>query len=86
MKLKTLAGSLALLGIATHSLAQVPAEQRVNITGSSIKRIASEGALPVQIVTRAELERQGIVTAEQLILSSTSMATASTTWLATPTW
>ena len=68
MKLKTLAGSLALLGIATHSLAQVPAEQRVNITGSSIKRIASEGALPVQIVTRAELERQGIVTAEQLIL------------------
>ena len=56
MKLKTLVGSLALLGIATHALAQSP-EQRVTITGSSIKRIASEGALPVTVITSDEMER-----------------------------
>ena len=41
--------------------------QRVEITGSSIKRIAKEGALPLEIITRRQLEEQGIVNAEQLI-------------------
>jgi iron complex outermembrane recepter protein len=72
MKLKTLVGSLALLGIATHAthtLAQTAAEpQRITITGSSIKRIAAEGALPVQVISRAELDRQGIASTEQLIM------------------
>ncbi|MDE2368538.1 MAG: TonB-dependent receptor [Burkholderiales bacterium] len=68
MKLKTVVGSLALLGLASHALAQSADQpQRVEITGSSIKRIASEGALPVQTITRQEMERAGIVTAEQLI-------------------
>nr|WP_307732321.1 TonB-dependent receptor [Massilia aurea] len=40
---------------------------RVEITGSSIKRIAKEGALPVEIISRKQIEDQGIVTAEQLI-------------------
>ncbi|MBC7942128.1 MAG: TonB-dependent receptor [Chitinophagaceae bacterium] len=57
---------MALLGLASHALAQDSA-QRVTITGSSIKRIASEGALPVQVITRAEIEREGIVSAEQLV-------------------
>ena len=68
MNVNALVGSLALLGLATHALAQQAAPQRVEITGSSIKRIASEGALPVQTITRKELEREGISTAEQLIL------------------
>ena len=67
MRLKALAGSLALLGLATHALAQV-GEQRVTITGSSIKRIASEGALPVQVISRTELARLGIASTEQLIM------------------
>jgi iron complex outermembrane receptor protein len=67
-QMKTLVGSLALLGLASHALAQTAAPQRVEITGSSIKRIASEGALPVQTITRKELEQQGISTAEQLIM------------------
>jgi iron complex outermembrane receptor protein len=66
--MKTLVGSLALLGLASHALAQTPAPQRIEITGSSIKRIAAEGALPVQTITRKELEREGISTAEQLIM------------------
>lgn len=68
MKMKTLVGSLALIGLATHALAQTSGEaQRVVITGSSIKRIAAEGALPLQVISRAELDRQGILSAEQLI-------------------
>jgi iron complex outermembrane recepter protein len=69
MQLKTLVGSFAALGLASHVLAQTaPAEpQRITITGSSIKRIASEGALPVQVITRVELERQGIASTEQMI-------------------
>ncbi len=66
MKLKTLVGSLLLLGLATHAAAQTE-PQRITITGSSIKRIATEGALPVQTITRADLEREGITSAEQLI-------------------
>ena len=67
MKLKILVGSLALLGMATHALAQT-GEQRVTITGSSIKRIATEGALPVQIITRGDIEREGVTSAEQVIM------------------
>jgi iron complex outermembrane recepter protein len=40
---------------------------RVEVTGSSIKRIAREGALPVDVITRRQLDEQGIVNAEQLI-------------------
>ena len=67
MKLKTLVGSLALLGLASHATAQVTTE-RVEITGSAIKRIAAEGALPIQTISRKEIERQGITSAEQLIM------------------
>ncbi len=71
MKLKKLAHLIALIGVASPVLAQdMPVTgkvQRVEITGSSIKRIAKEGALPVEIISRKQLEDQGIVTAEQLI-------------------
>ncbi len=61
------AAAVAALAFAGAALAQSTPTQRVEITGSSIKRIAAEGALPVQVITRQDLERQGIVTAEQLI-------------------
>ncbi len=67
MKLKLWVGSLALLGLASHALAQ-EATQRVTITGSSIKRIQAEGALPVQIISRVDIERSGLVSAEQLVM------------------
>ena len=69
MKLTPLASAIALLGLSTAAMAQTAAPQRVEITGSSIKRIATEGALPIQVITRQDLERQGIVTAEQLVSS-----------------
>ena len=70
MKLNRLAGLIALIGAAAPlaSHAQTDASmQRVEITGSSIKRIAKEGALPLEVISRKQLEDQGIVTAEQLI-------------------
>jgi iron complex outermembrane recepter protein len=67
MKLTTLAQGLLMAGlVSTSALAQDT--QRVVITGSSIKRIASEGSLPVQVVKREELERQGIASVEQLMM------------------
>ncbi len=38
------------------------------VTGSMIKRIEGEGALPVQTITPIEMEQRGIVSAEQLIM------------------
>lgn len=74
MKLKKLTYGISLSLIAAPmAFAQAPTEpqrvERVEITGSSIKRIATEGALPLTIITRAELDREGITTAEQLILN-----------------
>lgn len=71
-QMKTLVGSLALLGLASHALAQTSTPQRVEITGSSIKRIASEGALPLQTITREDLDRAGITSAEQLVAQLSS--------------
>ena len=71
MKVKKLAHLIALMGAVSPAIAQnvqmSGPMQRVEITGSSIKRIAKEGALPVEIITAKQLESQGIVTAEQLI-------------------
>ncbi|OON59328.1 TonB-dependent receptor [Massilia sp. KIM] len=70
MKVKKLAQLIALIGVMSPAVAQeqpVSGMQRVEITGSSIKRIAKEGALPVEIISRKQIEEQGIVTAEQLI-------------------
>ncbi len=68
MKLLSLVTGLALAGLATHTLAQNTQPQRITITGSSIKRIATEGALPIQVITAAELDRQGITSAEQVVM------------------
>ena len=72
MQFKTLISSLAMLGLASHAVAQTapaPDAQRITITGSSIKRIANEGALPLQIITNDEIQQQGLLTAEDLLNS-----------------
>jgi iron complex outermembrane receptor protein len=76
MSLKPIARAILLLGVATPALAQqAPATQKVEITGSSIKRIKAEGALPLQTITRAEIEREGITSAEQLVMRITANGT-----------
>jgi iron complex outermembrane receptor protein len=49
--------------------------QRVEITGSSIKRVDAETALPVQVIQREEIEATGATTVEEL-LSTVSAATS----------
>ena len=49
------------------------APQRIEITGSAIKRIQSEGALPVQLISREEIARSGVVNTEQLLQSLSSI-------------
>ncbi|QJE02442.1 TonB-dependent receptor [Massilia forsythiae] len=84
--------SLVLLGAAFGTLALAPTAlaqnadagqnvQRVVVTGSSIKRIDGETALPVQILKREDIERVGATSTEELVkqLSSLSSAGSSTT-------
>lgn len=57
------------------AIAQTPAPaeaiQAVEVTGSRIKRAAAEGALPVTVVTRQQLEDSGAVTIAEFIRNST---------------
>lgn len=54
-------------GSALPALAQTVAPQRVEVTGSAIKRIDGEGALPVQVITRDEISKAGLTTAAEII-------------------
>ncbi len=62
---------------AAQAMAQTPAPdsvmQRVEITGSSIKRIAAEGALPVQTLTRAQIEQSGVNNVADLVAALPAM-------------
>ena len=42
--------------------------ERFLVTGSLIKRVDTEGALPVSVITPIELEERGIVSAEQMLM------------------
>jgi len=71
---KKLAGALAYaLGVSgAMVVAGAPAQAadiKVEVTGSSIKRVESEGALPVQIFTRTDIEQSGATNMTQLIQS-----------------
>jgi iron complex outermembrane recepter protein len=70
--------AVAGLSLANTTFAQAPAAdaqkvERVEITGSSIKRITSEGSLPVQIITRSEIDASGAQSAVDLIQALPSM-------------
>jgi iron complex outermembrane receptor protein len=57
--------------MAQQAYAQTQADEpkmhRVEITGSSIKRIDSETALPVQLISREDIEKMGATTAAELV-------------------
>jgi iron complex outermembrane recepter protein len=67
-----LAAAVAAL-MAQHATAQTQAQadepkmHRVEITGSSIKRIDTETALPVQLISREDIEKMGATTAAELV-------------------
>lgn len=68
------------LAFSQHAFAQQAAEpvekiQRVEVTGSSIKRTQAEAAGSVQILTRDDIERTGQTTALGILGSSSAIST-----------
>jgi len=61
-----IATAAALLALSCAAQAQTTLE-RVEVTGSAIKRIEGETALPVQVITRADIDKAGVTTAAELM-------------------
>jgi outer membrane cobalamin receptor len=70
-RLSLLAQALLLLGGAAQAQTQPAAApqqlERIEITGSSIKRIDAETALPVQVLKREDIAKTGASTAAELM-------------------
>ena len=47
--------------------AQAQKIEKIEVTGSNIKRIEGEGALPVTVISRDDIQRSGVTTAAELI-------------------
>ena len=75
LKATTIAVHMALatmaLALSTVALAQTgtdPAKlEKVEVTGSSIKRVEGETALPVQTITKDDIQKAGVTTAAEIL-------------------
>ena len=76
MKLNKLAQTISLICVAGTAFAQsvpsdppkpAPKTEKIEVTGSSIKRVSDEGALPIQVITRAEIEQTGLSSVDQIV-------------------
>jgi iron complex outermembrane receptor protein len=63
----------AIGSMAATAQAQVTQLERVEITGSSIKRIASEGSLPVQVINADQIRASGATSVTDVIQKLPSM-------------
>ena len=88
--LRLMFASGAALVLAQPALAQQAPDapiQRVEITGSAIKRIDAETAVPVTVVKMADLKKEGITTVEQVLanlsVSQSSQGTSQVVGLGT---
>ncbi len=87
MKLKKLAQVISLICIAGPTFAQTAPDspktpdgkpqsvERITVTGSNIKRVQDESAQVLQVITKEEINRAGITSAEQLIASISANGT-----------
>jgi len=63
-----LAAAFGLVSVDAMAQAAEPVKiQRVEITGSSIKRLDNETALPVQTIKREDIDKSGVTTAAELL-------------------
>ena len=75
------AALLALTTVGVHAQTTEPPPagaqkvDRIEVTGSSIKRLEGETALPVQVITREDIQKAGVTTAAEL-LKTISASTA----------
>ena len=71
MKLISQAAIVACVGmVATGAYAQQQESQRIEVTGSRIKRVDSESASEVMVITSAQIERSGAQTVTELLKST----------------
>ncbi|HEX2541857.1 MAG TPA: TonB-dependent receptor [Caldimonas sp.] len=63
-------GSLAIGSLPAHAQQSL---ERVEITGSAIKRVQAEGPAPVEIYTRRDIERTGATTITELVKNISSL-------------
>jgi iron complex outermembrane receptor protein len=81
--LKPCALAVAAALVSIHAAAQAPAAtpataapavkaEKIEVTGSSIKRIEGESALPVELITREDIDKVGVTTAAELLQKITS--------------
>ncbi len=59
--------TVAALLLASQLASAAENLERVEITGSAIKRPAADGALPVQTITREDIAKAGVTTASELL-------------------
>ncbi|MFZ4650136.1 MAG: TonB-dependent receptor [Rubrivivax sp.] len=64
-------GGLALLPVAQAQQSGAQGDQRIEITGSRLKRVDSEGALPVTVIDRQAIEASGQNSVAELMRSIT---------------
>ena len=71
IKQRALVAALAAIGVATVGLAhaqQTPAKvEKIEVTGSNIKRVDAETASPIQIISQEEIRRSGKQTVTELL-------------------
>lgn len=64
-------GSLVVGDVALAQQATTASDQRIEVTGSRLRRVDTEGALPVTVISREEIESSGQVSVAELMRDST---------------
>jgi iron complex outermembrane recepter protein len=77
--LQAVAGmAVAVSTVASAQSTEPQKVEKVEVTGSSIKRLQSEAAAPIQVITREDIEKTGATSVEQLLrtVSATNSSNA----------
>jgi iron complex outermembrane recepter protein len=73
------AAGAAVVSFSIGALAQEAPIERIEVTGSLIKRIEGETSLPVDVITRDQIQKSGATTVEQLLTALPITASANST-------
>jgi iron complex outermembrane receptor protein len=71
-----LAATVASVPAMAQTTTQPAAKERIEVTGSNIKRVEGESALPVTVITREEIDKSGATNAMELLQLIGSNASA----------
>src|ERR1700730_9110662 len=61
------AGAIAVVAVPPAAAQQPAARERIEVTGSNIKRVEGESALPVTVISREDIQNSGVATAQDLL-------------------